>query len=613
MIAEDLVRLKTGNTIYGERTGSPYQVDTIADLKALDVEVVPANVAVIVLGYYETGDSGGGLFVYDNASSLADNYGTVIAPDAGAGRWIRVWSGTVSVRWFGCLGDGTTDETARIQAAFDAAENCVVDFKGGYIYAVSESLVPVDGMRTKGKSALKALPTFSSGAVIEASGNVGLDIDEIEVNGNAGGGAQCYGIRFVGGSDNNIGRVYVHDTSSAGAAIGNESGSSISSQARFIDCGRTGSTDDHGIMLYAIDGGTLENIRVVRPTVTGAFRKGVAVYADNSGALVNNIEIEEAEVVDCDLGGIYMATEDFSASKIRNVRVRGGYASGNPVNLEMDNIDGALVSGLCAKENSGSGNFVFTGVTNLAVTGCFLTDSFVHGILFAQGTTGGTVNNSNTSLVGNVIRRSNRSEAGTGAAIYFSHCTYSSGVDNIITDDDSFTTHGIIEVDSSDYNSFSRNIISGILGATVANYIYSTATHSAISGVIGANLGVGTGAATNTLDLSGTLSIRSQTIALVNGANSNVALPIGASTLYVSGPSGVFNITGIAGGTDGRLVTLVNYSGQTMTMTYNSGSSSAGNKILIGGSGDLAITANGSVTLQWVAAATAWFVVSYKA
>ena len=74
--------------------------------------------AVNVLGYYAKGDGGGGLFYWDAASAEADNGGTIIQATAvTTGRWKRVFSGAVNVKWFGAKGDGVTDDTSKIISA----------------------------------------------------------------------------------------------------------------------------------------------------------------------------------------------------------------------------------------------------------------------------------------------------------------------------------------------------------------------------------------------------------------------------------------------------------------------------------------------------------------
>ena len=94
---------------------------TIAGLKALSVASGLNGRAVLVSGYYAAGDGGGGQFVYDSSSAAADNAGTIIAPTVGSGRWLRVYSGAVSVRWFGAKGDATANDTTPIQSAVTLA------------------------------------------------------------------------------------------------------------------------------------------------------------------------------------------------------------------------------------------------------------------------------------------------------------------------------------------------------------------------------------------------------------------------------------------------------------------------------------------------------------
>lgn len=88
--------------------GAAYDVATIAALKAVPVGSIPANKQIAVAGYHLAGDGGGGIFYYDSASAASDNGGTIIAPTAGSGRWIRIYDGAVNPEWFGLVvGDNT--------------------------------------------------------------------------------------------------------------------------------------------------------------------------------------------------------------------------------------------------------------------------------------------------------------------------------------------------------------------------------------------------------------------------------------------------------------------------------------------------------------------------
>lgn len=77
---------------------------------------------VMLDGYYASNDGGGGLFYWDATETRPDNGGTVLAPKgAESGRYIRVFDGlTFNVKWFGAMGDGSTDDIEAIQAAVDA-------------------------------------------------------------------------------------------------------------------------------------------------------------------------------------------------------------------------------------------------------------------------------------------------------------------------------------------------------------------------------------------------------------------------------------------------------------------------------------------------------------
>lgn len=82
-----------------------YQVNTIDDLAN-----APADAKVcLVLDRLR-----GGVFVYDSNKKTINNKGTII------NGWVRQYFGDVDVKWFGALGNGTTDDTEAIQDAVNA-------------------------------------------------------------------------------------------------------------------------------------------------------------------------------------------------------------------------------------------------------------------------------------------------------------------------------------------------------------------------------------------------------------------------------------------------------------------------------------------------------------
>src|SRR5205823_1904846 len=68
------------------------------------------------------GDGGGGVFYWEASSTAAEDGGTLFAPNPAApGRWRRVYSGPLDVRWFGADSGGTLPSRLAIQCAIDAA------------------------------------------------------------------------------------------------------------------------------------------------------------------------------------------------------------------------------------------------------------------------------------------------------------------------------------------------------------------------------------------------------------------------------------------------------------------------------------------------------------
>lgn len=85
-------------------------VSSIAALKQIIGE---SNSLVTLLGFHHPNDGGGGQFYYDDSATINPNDGTVIKPEgATVGRWIRLYSGQVNVRWFGAKGDSSDDTNA---------------------------------------------------------------------------------------------------------------------------------------------------------------------------------------------------------------------------------------------------------------------------------------------------------------------------------------------------------------------------------------------------------------------------------------------------------------------------------------------------------------------
>jgi hypothetical protein len=103
-----------------------YALSTVAELK-LAVGKEQGDKAFIG-GYYADGDGGGGDFYWDAVSTEADNGGTIFqVTGTTTGRWKRIYSGSVNVKWFGAKGDWDgatgTDDSISIQNAISASDD----------------------------------------------------------------------------------------------------------------------------------------------------------------------------------------------------------------------------------------------------------------------------------------------------------------------------------------------------------------------------------------------------------------------------------------------------------------------------------------------------------
>ncbi|MFT4093281.1 MAG: hypothetical protein QM640_06545 [Niabella sp.] len=97
-------------------------VNNITQLKSLQI---PSDNYAKVLGYNDPEDDGGGDFFWDSNDVLSSEDGGLIFESTvlgSSGRWKRLYSGVINVRWFGIAGDGS-DESDKLQQALDSLGN----------------------------------------------------------------------------------------------------------------------------------------------------------------------------------------------------------------------------------------------------------------------------------------------------------------------------------------------------------------------------------------------------------------------------------------------------------------------------------------------------------
>jgi len=154
-----------GGTLVG---GNFAVVTTIADLRAR-LSSTPSKFT-FVLGYRAANDGGGGpyrLRVGDTTS--ADNGGTMIVGTDGS-RHELVHSGTVTLRQFGGVGDGTADDTAYIASWLAAAssQNFVAQVGAGRFVSTAEIVTSLTGDQS---IAIKGGGTGVSVLLVKSGGN----------------------------------------------------------------------------------------------------------------------------------------------------------------------------------------------------------------------------------------------------------------------------------------------------------------------------------------------------------------------------------------------------------------------------------------------------------
>lgn len=113
---------------------------TVATYAALTAIVAGSrfdDMLVYVASRTTDGDGGEGWWRFDAASSATANGGTILAPDAGTGRWFRLWDGiNLEAIWFGLKGDdssGSASLNTTVLTALDAFTAVIIHLPGGGI------------------------------------------------------------------------------------------------------------------------------------------------------------------------------------------------------------------------------------------------------------------------------------------------------------------------------------------------------------------------------------------------------------------------------------------------------------------------------------------------
>jgi len=507
-------------------------------------------------------------------------------------------------------GTSSTNHTATIQAALALIGARELHFGDSGQWNINATLTPVSGQTLSGRAKIRAINAAAiTGAMVKGTSVTRCAVRDLELDANAANNGANYGVWFASGTRNLVENVYVHDTAQAGAILESEDSSRIVG-GQFINCGRAtsvtggGATDNHGIMVYSIGATPVKNCSVRGARVSSAYRKGITTYSANPGTLVG-VVISDNMVDSCGVtpssgGGIYLANAVATTDQ-DSVTLTGNVCWSNYVNFEIANC----------KRVAGGGNVSRNSVAQgVVVDAC--ADANLPGFQDSDAGTDGILLNGCTAVVMGAVsvRRANRSAAANGAGLHLAsstYCTVAQG--SVVYDETPLQKYAVLEDGTSN-----NNDLFGITTVGALTSLWSiTGAATRYGRRDGRNTGVNQANPQNTWHINGGLTFDEQAITLVNGANQNVALPSNAGVVVSNAPTANYSIGGIAGGHAGRHLTIINYTGFSMTLNHQDASSTAANRITLRSSANLVIPTLGSATLVYstIGGGGAWFVKAF--
>lgn len=138
----------------------------MAALRALPITYLANGAGVNVLGYYSPGDGGGATYILTNTISGTNAYGGLILAAGGTKSWLSL-SSESNVREYGAKGDGVTDDTASIQAAWNDRRGRVVRVPSSMsAYALNSPLLLVNSSTDRSMGFRGDLAADSKGGTI---------------------------------------------------------------------------------------------------------------------------------------------------------------------------------------------------------------------------------------------------------------------------------------------------------------------------------------------------------------------------------------------------------------------------------------------------------------
>jgi hypothetical protein len=228
-----------------------------------------------------------------------------------AGAWVRVYDGIADIRWFGAAADGTTDDTAAVDAAI-ASELPLTG--SSFTYAVTGKISLIANTRLW-DATFKQLAPGASLSVVTLEGDTvsGLDLRRVKVDRNGDGtngglldgdpgdnGAlnTAFGMRFLGGTGHHLEDLEVYgDDSGTGIRFKDidETSRIIRPYVHDMLWSRTAATDDQvqgiwfsGCTRSAAHGARAINLTgILNGVATERFTRGIVGDLNDGFSLVD--------------------------------------------------------------------------------------------------------------------------------------------------------------------------------------------------------------------------------------------------------------------------------------------------------------------------------------
>ena len=313
---------------------------TVAAMSALTGASFPTGSKIFVDNYAEPGDRGGGWFEARNSGDTVDN-GFVFNHDSGGSmRWHRLLmgDGACSVSYFGATGDGTTDDTAAIQAALDSGAGRVVFTPG--TYKVTSPLVPADYQILEGLNGWESVEIVGSsvaGGIIEPNASYAdATKTRIQIKGLKISGTADYGLRIINCTYTSIENIRFNF-----GAVGNVSdlkydclymGGSWESRVSFITAYVETATATPARSVIWLDG-AMNGVLADTIRTTAATRYGIVLSNTDSGGseiptaiTINNATLQRQQI------GVY-------AKRCRSVNASGLYFEKTQIPIRLGSDD----------------------------------------------------------------------------------------------------------------------------------------------------------------------------------------------------------------------------------------------------------------------------------